>query len=49
LKTPPAVGTDVTYDATFDSYTPAPPMIILTDGAPPAKPAAPVHHRPVQR
>jgi hypothetical protein len=49
LKTPPAIGTDVTYDATFDSYTPTPPMIILTDGAPPAKPAAPVHHRPATR
>jgi hypothetical protein len=46
LKTPPTVGTDVTYDATFDSYTPTPPMITLTDGAAHAAPAAPVHHRP---
>ena len=48
LKTPPAVGTDVTYDATFDSYTANPPMITLTDGAPhaAAKPAAPVRRRP---
>ena len=47
LATPPAVGSDVTYDATFDSYTQNPPMIILKDGAPkgaaakaPAKKAA---------
>ncbi len=47
LKTPPAVGTDVTYDATFDSYTANPPMITLTDGAPhaTAKPT-PVRRRP---
>jgi hypothetical protein len=37
LKTVPAIGTDVTYDATFDSYTPNPPMVILNDGEPPAK------------
>lgn len=38
LRNPPAVGADVTYDATFDSYTPNPPMINLVDGAPPAAP-----------
>jgi hypothetical protein len=41
LKSVPAIGATVTYDATFDSYTPNPPMITLTDGEPPAKaPAA---------
>jgi hypothetical protein len=41
LKSVPAIGSNVTYDATFDSYTPNPPMIILSDGEPPAKaPAA---------
>jgi hypothetical protein len=47
LKTPPAVGAMVTYDATFDSYTQNPAMIILKDGAPKEAPAAkkaPVHH-----
>lgn len=43
LKTPPAPGTNVTYIATFDSYTQKPFMIIMKDGAPPA-PAKPVHH-----
>jgi hypothetical protein len=44
LKVVPVIGATVTYDATFDSYTPNPPMITLTDGEPPAKtPAA--HHR----
>jgi hypothetical protein len=42
LKTLPAVGADVVYDATFDSYTQNPLMIILKDGA--AKAAAPAHH-----
>jgi hypothetical protein len=46
LKTPPAVGTVVTYDATFDSYTANPPMITLSDGAPHAAAAAPVRRRP---
>jgi hypothetical protein len=41
LKDIPAAGTNVTYDATFDSYTQNPPMIIMKDGGP--KPA-PVHH-----
>jgi hypothetical protein len=41
LKSVPAIGSNVTYDATFDSYTPNPPMITLSDGEPPAKaPAA---------
>ena len=39
LTTPPAVGADVTYDATFDSYTQNPPMIILKDGSAKAAPA----------
>ena len=43
LKTLPAIGSNVTYDATFDSYTTNPPMITLVDGAVPPK-AAPVHH-----
>jgi hypothetical protein len=47
LKTPPAVGAMVTYDATFDSYTQTPPMIILKDGAP--KEAAPAKKAPVHR
>ncbi|MGB8536172.1 MAG: hypothetical protein WCD57_07150 [Acidobacteriaceae bacterium] len=41
LKSIPAMGSTVTYDSTFDSYTPNPPMITLSDGEPPAKaPAA---------
>jgi hypothetical protein len=41
LKSVPAIGANVTYDATFDSYVPNPPMITLSDGEPPAKaPAA---------
>ena len=43
LKTVPAVGADVTYIGTFDSYTQKPVMIILKDGAPKAA-AAPAHH-----
>jgi hypothetical protein len=48
LKSVPAIGSTVTYDATFDSYTPNPPMITLTDGEPPAKaaPARPARRRP---
>jgi hypothetical protein len=43
LKEVPAPGTNVTYIATFDSYTQNPPMIIMKDGGP--KPAErPVHH-----
>jgi hypothetical protein len=41
LKSVPALGSTVTYDSTFDSYTANPPMITLSDGEPPAKaPAA---------
>ncbi len=43
LKSVPAIGSNVTYDATFDSYTANPPMITLSDGEPPAK--APAAHR----
>jgi hypothetical protein len=43
LKTVPAIGVTVTYDATFDSYVANPPMITLIDGEPPAK--APAAHR----
>src|SRR3984957_9121595 len=42
LKVVPVIGATVSYDATFDSYTPTPPMITLADGAPPAK-TAPAH------
>jgi hypothetical protein len=45
LKVVPTIGATVSYDATFDSYTPNPPMITLADGAPPAK-AAPARRRP---
>ena len=44
LKTVPAIGSTVTYDATFDSYTANPPMITLSDGELPAK-AKPAAHR----
>jgi hypothetical protein len=47
LKTPPAVGAMATYDATFDSYTQTPPMIILKDGAP--KAATPAKKAPARR
>jgi hypothetical protein len=43
LKAVPAIGATVSYDATFDSYTPTPPMITLAEGEPPAK--APAAHR----
>jgi hypothetical protein len=46
LKSVPAIGATVTYDATFDSYVANPPMITLSDGEPPAKPkAAPARRR----
>jgi tetratricopeptide (TPR) repeat protein len=46
LATPPAIGTMVTYNATFDSYTQNPKMIILKDGTPPAsEKKAPVRRR----
>lgn len=41
LKVVPTIGATATYDATFDSYVPTPPMITLVNGEPPAKaPAA---------
>ena len=43
LKSVPAIGATVTFDATFDSYVANPPMITLIDGEPPAK--APAAHR----
>ncbi len=44
LKTPPAIGSTVTYIATFDSYTQTPPMIIMKDGeAPPSTKPHAVH------
>jgi hypothetical protein len=46
LKTIPVVGSDITLDGTFDSYTQQPPMIILKDGTP--KAAAPAARRPVR-
>ena len=48
LKDVPTAGTNVTYIATFDSYTQNPPMIIMKDGGPKSAPAhhAPVHRRP---
>jgi hypothetical protein len=47
LKTVPAVDATVTYDATFDSYSPNPPMITLSDGEAPAKAKpAPARRRP---
>ena len=50
LTTPPAVGSTVKYDGTFDSYTKTPLMINLVDGAVSGekKPAAkaPVHRKP---
>lgn len=48
LATPPAIGTDVTYDATFDSYTQNPKMITLINGAPPA-PEKPARRAPTRR
>jgi hypothetical protein len=44
LKSVPAIGSTVTYDATFDSYTANPPMITLSDGEPPAKAPAARRH-----
>ncbi len=45
LTTPPAIGDSVKYDATFDSFTKTPPMIILNEGAPVEEKKAPVHRR----
>jgi hypothetical protein len=44
LKAVPAIGATVSYDATFDSYTPNPPMITLAEGEPPAKAPAARRH-----
>jgi tetratricopeptide (TPR) repeat protein len=43
LKEIPAVGSDIKVDATFDSYTKNPAMIIMTDGEIPGAKKAPVH------
>ena len=48
LTTPPAIGTDVKFDATFDSYTQNPKMINLIDGAPPT-PERPAHRTTTHR
>ncbi|HUY81042.1 MAG TPA: hypothetical protein VMU92_04905 [Acidobacteriaceae bacterium] len=48
LKVVPAPGANVTYIATFGSYTQKPFMIIMKDGTPPA-PTKPVRHHPVRR
>ncbi len=51
LKTVPAVGSDATYIATFDSYTQTPPMLTLINGAPKAAESArkPAARRPAAR
>ena len=46
LTTVPNIGDSVKYDATFDSFTKTPPMIILADGEVPAAPKAPVRRKP---
>ncbi len=46
LTTVPNVGDSVKYDATFDSYTKTPLMIVLSDGEPPAPAKKPVAHKP---
>jgi hypothetical protein len=48
LTTPPAIGTMVNYDATFDSYSQNPKMITLINGTPPA-PEKPTRHTPAHR
>jgi len=49
LKTVPTAGTQVTYIATFDSYTQNPPQIVLKDGEPKGEKKAPVHRAPAHR
>jgi hypothetical protein len=47
VKTPPVVGTKVTVTGTYDSFTPKPIMITMTDGAiVEPKKAPPVRRRP---
>jgi tetratricopeptide (TPR) repeat protein len=46
LKTLPALQSQVTYIATYDSYTKSPFMITMVDGKSPEKPK-PAAHRPV--
>ena len=42
----PAIGASVKYDATFDSYTKTPPMIIMSNGSVPAAPKKAPAHKP---
>lgn len=45
LRTPPSIGSTITYIATFDSYTTTPPMIIMKDGEAPAATKPHATHR----
>lgn len=49
LKTVPTAGTQVTYIATFDSYTQTPPQINLKDGEPKGEKKTPARRAPVRR
>ncbi len=49
LKDIPAVGAQVKYVGTFDSYTQNPPMIILKEGEAPAAAKKPAAKKPVRR
>jgi hypothetical protein len=44
LKTLPAIGSQATYIATYDSYTKSPFMITMVDGKSPEKPKPAPHH-----
>ena len=44
LKTLPAIGSQATYIATYDSYTKSPFMITMVDGKSPEKPKPTPHH-----
>ena len=46
LATIPTIGSSVKYDATFDSYTKTPPMIIMSDGSVPAPAKKAPAHKP---
>jgi len=46
LDTLPAIGSSVKFDATFDSYTKTPPMIIMSDGSVPAAAKKAPAHKP---